>query len=131
VSGYQPAPAARNKRDKRQRSDPAPLYSDGFALCAWLHGRLGERADELSRTVCRTALALLGYLVLALKAPADGGARDAHIADADQSLVLLRVHIQLAESTDAITQDQSLHALEIADRIGRQLGGWRRSLAHT
>lgn len=112
----------------------APLYSDSYALCEWLIGRLGRTgarrgaagtpADVLPRLVCQNALDLLGHVVLALK----GIDRDLHIDDADAALVQLRVQLRLAGSTDYLTQEQLLHALTITDRIGRQLGGWQQSL---
>ena len=102
----------------------APLFSDSFALCDWLLGRLGRDGSVLAQTLCRSALDLLRHIVLALK----GFERDVHLDMADRELTLLRVQLRLAASTDCLTESQLLHALGLADRIGRQLGGWMRSL---
>lgn len=64
------------------------------------------------------------HVVLAL----EGIDRLDHIDDADAQLILLRTQLRLAAATDHMTEAQMLHALTIADRMGRQLGGWQRSL---
>ena len=45
----------------------APLFTACFALTDWLLGRLGDDPRVLPKTICRTALALLRAITLALK----------------------------------------------------------------
>lgn len=103
---------------------PAPVFVDAYALAEWLLGRLGEDGRVLPRAICTAALRLLEAITLAL------GGRDteARVEEADERLIALRVQVRLAASTGLLTDAQSLHALEIADRVGRQIGGWLRSL---
>lgn len=108
----------------KEPASPAPLYADTFALCEWLVGRLGDDGRVLARTVCQTALRLLEAVALALK----GRAREAHLDLADERLIALRVHLRLAGAAGYLSEEQMVHALAGADLIGRQLGGWRRSL---
>ncbi len=102
----------------------APLYVDTSRLCAWLLERLGGCEDVLARRLCSTALDLLEHLTLALK----NRGREERIDGADEDLIVLRVELRLAGNLDLLTERQVLFALELADGIGRQLGGWRRSL---
>lgn len=107
------------------RKPPAPVFVDTFALCEWILGRLGDDGRVLARSICRTALHLLDQVALALR-QADP---EALVEDADDRLVSLRVQIRLAASTNVLAEEQGLFALEAADNVGRQLGGWRRALA--
>ena len=66
----------------RKRADPAPLYSDCFALCEWLLARLGDRASVLPERLCHDALTLLDHTLLALK----NVERDLHLEEADIQL---------------------------------------------
>jgi hypothetical protein len=104
------------------RAEPAPIFTDTFALCTWLLGRLGDDARVLARRSCETALALLDAVVLALK----DRERARRLVQADDHLLRLRMYLRLAGATDLLSEDQMLHALEAADGIGRQLGGWQR-----
>jgi hypothetical protein len=103
---------------------PTPLYRDGFALCDWLLQHFGEAGDALGRGLAETGLALLKAIVLALKAPQP----DDYIEMADEHLIVLRTWLRLAHTRSRIDEDQLLYALEQADRIGRQIGGWLRAL---
>lgn len=103
---------------------PSPLYVDSFALCEWLLGHLGDVPRPLARSLCAHSLALLGAITLALK----GRRRDEQLESADESLILLRTEIRLAAAVGDLTEPQMVFALEKADGIGRQLGGWLRSL---
>ncbi len=102
----------------------APLFVDASRLCAWVLQRLGGDDRVLSRRLCSTALDLLEHLTLALKRRD----REDRIEAADEDLIALRVELRLAAATELLTERQALYALEQADVIGRQLGGWRRSL---
>lgn len=101
---------------------PAPIFSDACALCEWLLGRLGDDPRVLSRFLCRDALRLVRAVTLALK----GRDRPRRLAEADERLIVLRTELRLAAATDYLTEAQMLHALAIADRIGKQIGGWQR-----
>lgn len=103
---------------------PAPLYVDAFALCEWLLGRFGDDPRVLASSLCRGGLTLLDAVTLALK----GRRRDEQVDLADEQLVTLRTQLRLAAATGYMTDAQMLQALERADSIGRQLGGWRRAL---
>jgi hypothetical protein len=114
-------PATRAPRDRATR---APLYRDAFALCEWLVGRLGDDDRVLARAVCARGLALLEAVCLALK----GRRREANIDIADEQLIALRIELRLAAAAGYLTEAQVVHAMQRADAIGSQLGGWLRSL---
>jgi hypothetical protein len=103
---------------------PAPLYTDAFDLCQWLLGQLGEEPDALARRLCTTAMDLVEALALALK----GWDRQLRIEQVDEHLLRLRIELRLAAACGLLAESQLLFALERADGIGRQLGGWIRSL---
>jgi hypothetical protein len=103
---------------------PAPLYTDAFALCEWLLGHFGDDPRLLPQNLCHNGLALLDAVTLALK----GRRREEQIDAADEGLIRLRTQLRLAATAGYLTEAQSLHALERADAIGRQLGGWMRAL---
>ncbi len=107
----------------RQRG-PAPLYVDTFALCEWLLGRFGEDSRVLPAAICDEALKLLEAVTLALK----GRRRDEQVEIADERLIGLRTRLRLAAAAGYLSESQMIHALDRADSIGRQLGGWMRSL---
>ena len=107
-----------------RETSPAPLYTDAFSLCEWLLGRFGEDPRLLPQSLCSNGLALLEAVTLALK----GRRREDQIDVADERLISLRTQIRLAAAVGCLTEAQALHALERADVIGRQLGGWMRSL---
>ena len=106
-------------------SEPAPLYTDAFQLSAWLLQHLDSDPRVLARAICQRALRLLAMITLALK----DRDRLASLDSADENLIVLRVELRLAAAIGVFTEDQLLHALGYADCIGRQLGGWQRSLA--
>jgi len=102
----------------------APLYTDAYDLAAWLLGHLDQGADALSRDTCRVCLGLLDAVVLALK----DRDRWERLDQADEALLRLRQRIRLAQDRGIFDERQALHALGLCDRIGRQIGGWQRSL---
>lgn len=106
---------------------PAPLFVDANDLCQWLLDHLNHADDILARRICSTCLDLLEAVTLALK----DRDRGLNIDRADQELICLRVHIRLAETLGRLTERQAVHAFERMDTIGRQLGGWMRSLGAT
>jgi hypothetical protein len=103
---------------------PAPLFADACQLYIWLHGRLAGAGDPLARALLEQSLGLTEALVLALK----GRDREHNIDRADERLIVLRVWLRLAAEVGQCSEGQLLHALELTDRIGRQLGGWQRSM---
>lgn len=106
---------------------PAPVYTDAFALCEWLLGRLGEDARELPRVVCQTAIGLVVDISQALTARQ----RETYVEAADERLVALRTQLRLAAAAGYLSTGQLAHAMDSAERIGRQLGGWLRALGPT
>jgi hypothetical protein len=101
----------------------APLFVDTFSLCQWLLQHLDQKPSVLSQTVCQSALGLLEAITLALK----GRLREERVAEADERLITLRIQLRLAGAIGLFSEQQLLFALECADRIGRQLGGWQRT----
>ncbi len=104
--------------------EPAPLYVDAFALCEWILGRFGDDRRVLPRAICEASLELLEAITLALK----GRRREEFVDLADERLISLRTQLRLAAAAGYLQQSQVVHALERADAIGRQLGGWMRAL---
>ncbi len=102
----------------------APLFADAFALSEWLLRHVDGQTGVLARTLSQDALHVLDAVALALK----GWSRPERLADADEHLILLRLHLRLAGATGLLAESQMLFALDCADRIGRQLGGWQRAL---
>ena len=106
------------------KAERAPLFTDAFALCEWLLGRFGEDTRELPRALCRRGFVLLQVISLALRQRD----RDDCIDRADEELIGLRNELRLAAAVGYLSDAQTIHALERADAIGRQLGGWLRAL---
>lgn len=102
----------------------APLFTDAFSLCEWLLRQLDRDSSVLARALCDSGLHLLAAVVLALK----GRQREEQLAEADECLLILRMQLRLAGAIGLLGESQLLFALECADRIGRQIGGWQRSL---
>ena len=102
----------------------APIFVDTRRLCAWILGHFDGHQSVLARRLQATALDLLRAITLALK---DRGRED-QVERADEELIALRIELRLAEEIGLLDEEQTLYALEEADTIGRQLGGWRRSL---
>ncbi|MEM7204998.1 MAG: hypothetical protein AAF628_32385 [Planctomycetota bacterium] len=108
----------------RPRPGTAPVFRDTFALCTWLLDRLEDDDRPLARSLCDNGLRLLDAISLAVR----HREVDERLAEADDRLVMLRVHLRLAEARALLASSQAFFALGEADRIGRQLGGWLRSL---
>lgn len=105
-------------------TDPAPLFVDTFSLCEWLLQHLDQKTGALPQALCCNALQLLTAVTLALK----NRQRQERLDEADECLVVLRVQLRLAAAVGWLSDSQMLFALEGADRIGRQVGGWQRAL---
>jgi hypothetical protein len=103
----------------------APIFTASWDLCAWLLKKArAQPHDPLARTPAEEALRLLNTVTLALK----NVDRENALADADLILIRLRLRLRLAVETDFLTDRQGQFALRQADDIGRQLGGWQKSL---
>jgi len=105
-------------------SERAPIYVDCMALCEWLLDKFDQTPGVLGPDLCRCALALVQAVVLALK----DRDRDTQIDLADEQLIRLRVLLRLAVDTGRLSDRQYGFALDKVGLIGRQLGGWARSL---
>lgn len=105
-------------------SPRAPVLADATRLAAWLLHHVRGQHDPLPQQLGRDALVLLDHLALALR----GSERPLHLAEADDGLLLLRLHLRLGGQLGLFTEEQLVYALEQADGIGRQLGAWQRSL---
>jgi hypothetical protein len=109
------------------KREPAPIFADTFSLCEWLLGRLEQSERVLARRICEEALLLLDAVGLALQGRGVGSRLD----EADERLIMLRIKLRLAGSVELLTKEQLVFALKSTDAIGRQLGGWLRSLGPT
>jgi hypothetical protein len=102
----------------------APLYTATYDLAAWLLGHLDREPSVLAREMCRLALRLLDAAVFALK----DRERLERLDEMDELLLRLRQRIRLGRGTGLFDERQALHALALCDLIGRQVGGWLRTL---
>ena len=102
----------------------APIFTDTFSLCQWLLHHFDRERSILARRLCDNAVVLLEIVTLALR----DRLRDERLEQADERLIALRLHLRLASEIGLLNEQQLLFALDSADRIGRQLGGWQRAL---
>jgi hypothetical protein len=105
-------------------SRPAPILADTFSLCEWLLTGFRNQSEVLVSRIRRHSLALLECLTLALK----NRSREDRLDEADELLILLRIELRLAAACELLDDRQLIYGLDLADRIGRQLGGWQRQL---
>jgi len=98
--------------------DPAPLFTAAFDLAAWLLGRLHEQPSYLARELCAQATTLLDLVAEALRS------RDAlePLDEADALLRRLRLRLRLGSEIGLLDERRMLHALGLADNVGRQIG---------
>lgn len=104
--------------------DPAPLFVDATRLAIEVLQRFDATPGRLADQLCRDVLELQASIAQALRTR---GAPD-HIDQADERLLLVRLHLRLAHDLGQLPEGGLVHLLEQADGIGRQLGGWRRAL---
>jgi hypothetical protein len=97
---------------------PAPLFTAAYDLAAWLLGRLHEQPSHLARELCAQATTLLDLVAEALRS------RDVlePLDDADALLRRLRLGLRLGGEIGLLDERRMLHALGLADCVGRQLG---------
>lgn len=106
------------------------LHADAGELCVLLFENLpdGTPPRVLCERIQRVGLTLLERISLATT----GIARAASLRDADADLQALRGLLDLALVLEVLPEDTAFELAELADRIGRQLGGWlRRQPGHT
>lgn len=106
------------------RGAPAPIRADVEALVLWILGHFDEASDALGRALTTEVLGLLRAIGIALRQPD----RFEQLDTADDHLIALRDILRVAEARRRIDERQLVHGLELADQIGRQLGGWIKSL---
>ena len=58
-----------------------------------------------------------------------GVERALRIDRADHAIIILRAELRLAQRLGLLSEGLLLRSLELCDQLGRQRGGWRRSLA--
>lgn len=105
----------------------APLYVDCHDLARWLHERrLAAAADTMLGRLADEASILLSSVACALSFPDDRGTS---LLAADRSVVRLRVHVRLAVEVGSLRPNAQRFLTAQLDRIGRQIGGWRRHAA--
>jgi hypothetical protein len=104
----------------------APLFSQAYDLHGWLLDRFEkvERHRAVRAAVLDHSRRLLNAVSLAL-ARFDTAER---LIEADENATLLRVHLRLAADKDLLNDGQLLHANQELRDVGRQIGGWRKSL---
>lgn len=100
------------------------MFVDALALCRWVQERFQDDPRPLPRALCRGALELLDAVSLSLR----NRRREEMLERADETLLVLRVHLRLAGELALLQERQVLFALDQADKVGRQIGGWIRSL---
>jgi hypothetical protein len=94
-------------------------------LSAWLLKHLRSHPhDPLAHSLSQEVLGLIDTVTLALK----NIDRDTAPEDADLILIRLRLRLRLAVETELLSERQGQDALNLADDIGRQLGGWQKHL---
>jgi hypothetical protein len=102
----------------------APIFTAAWDLAAGILQRLGGDASVLARSLCAESLGLLDAVVLALK----DIERLQHLDRADTLLIQLRLRLRLTAEVGLLEQRQALFLLAQADDLGRQIGGWLKSL---
>ncbi len=102
----------------------APILVDAMALAAWLLERLEGQQGVLAQRIGQQALELVEALVFGLR----DWERARNLDRADERVITLRLHLRLAVEVGLLGEAAMMHALELLDSIGRQLGGWQRSM---
>ena len=103
----------------------APIFTTAWDLCVWVVRKArAEPHDPLARALCTEALRLLDAVTLAVK----NIDRETALLEADVILVRLRLRLRLAAETGLFDERQAQYALGLSDDIGRQIGGWKKTL---
>lgn len=104
----------------------SPVLGDTLALCAVL-------VEELDGVAAYARLAArledsAGRLVEHVACACRGIDRPGRLLAADAELCALRAHADIAVEVGLLDEKLYLGLLEQADKVGRQLGGWLKSL---
>jgi len=104
----------------------APLFTQTYTFFNWLLGHMEKRRSQpfLRQTILETGRRLLDSLTLALQ----GFDMQEQACRADEALALLRLHLRLGEENHLLSRKQYAFAVQNLDEIGRQLGGWLKSM---
>lgn len=103
---------------------PAPVFADAMTLAEWLLGHFDRSDSALGRLLAQDAVRLAAEVAVALRR----SERADLIEAADERLAAIRVGLRLCPAATLLDDRQVAHGLERADAVGRQLGGWLRSL---
>jgi hypothetical protein len=102
----------------------APIHADLVDLLDWLLNKFDKEEGVLPRRLCNGAIDLLQAVTLALK----GRRQEENLYVADEQLIQVRILLRMACQQGYLEDRQLLHVLELTDSIGRQVGGWLRSI---
>lgn len=109
----------------------APLYVEALDLATWLTRELDAEPSSrsslpgLESDLARVGRELLAAVGIALTFP---DRRHEALRAADESLVRLRLGLELAAAVGRLAPRQVRYASARVDRAGRMVGGWRRAL---
>lgn len=106
----------------------AQIFIDSYKTCQWLLQNIPKAltiTDKmLTKRIVRKALVILEELTLAVQ----GYETLDHVMRADESVALIRVEIRLAMEQELLSVKQYQYLIEQYNCIGRQIGGWLKSL---
>lgn len=105
-------------------SDPAPMLGAATLLHTWVLSTFEAQRHPTANHLCRLSARVVDGVLLALH----DRDRDLRLADADDALLCLRLHLRLAGERQQCSTDGMWHALRLCDDVGRQIGGWQRRL---
>ena len=103
----------------------APIFVDAYRVALALERGLGQEAGPLAAALRSAALTLLQHITLALK----GFDTAERLFEADEALIRVRLLLRLRIDVEQAERGLLLEASEHLVRVGKQLGGWRRSLS--
>ncbi len=117
-------------RSPAERSDPAVLIQKTYDLTLWIFQRVEKFPRSLRFTLGDRVLAAALDLLQALtEARYSTDSRLNLLVRADQQANLLRVLLRLAADLRALPANSREFAAERLEEIGRQAGGWRKSVS--
>ena len=104
----------------------APLFTQAYTLFNWLLQQMEKGRDHafLRGVVLDTGRGLIESLTLGLQ----GFDTLERAYRADEALALLRLHLRLSEDNGLLDERQYRYAVGEMDEMGRQIGGWLKSM---
>jgi len=102
----------------------APVFVDAYEANLTLHRALAGDASPVGARACALGSDLVDAVAFALK----GWDTREELDAADALLARLRLAVRLLGDLGTLPRPQQLSVAERLDCVGRQLGGWRRSL---